>query len=114
MTTLIENLLTPAGSEAYYDSAIRAVLEDHMSFFLEHPKTSVIPVEAMVLHQNEFDLISLFNTLKIPMAYHWFVMRLNGITSFTNVPQHITGVIVTDFTLVENIIKVYRAKNKIK
>lgn len=79
----IDRLMIESGPEVYYTAAFRRVLEDHLTYLRDHDRTTVLDVEPSDAVKYQHDLQGLLLKYRIPTHHHWLVMRLNGMTSPT-------------------------------
>lgn len=99
----IFKMLYSAGPAAYYTPALRAVLEDHMTYLRTHPDTRVVVVSDLDLYRFEGDLYGLYMELGIPPQYHYTVMRMNEIDSPQLVNPEKRNLMVPSYTVVDQI-----------
>ena len=92
----IESFFTSSPSAEVSVSAFRSVIEDHLTFFLNHASTRVIEVSAHDAHVFSFDWIGLLNKLSIPAELHWITIRLNNGRSHTDLSESLRSLYVPD------------------
>lgn len=103
-----------AGPDIYYDPNFMRVLDDHMTFLRQHPKTTLTAVQPIQASRYRFDLRGLLIELKIPAQFHYAVMRMNQLTSFQDVPADLTQLLVPDETVVGTLASVTRSTTTLK
>jgi hypothetical protein len=70
-----------AGADIHYDKAFRDMLESHLEYLREHPKTRTIQVDPQRALVYEGDLFGFFLEARIEMQLHWVSMRVSGLFS---------------------------------
>lgn len=109
----IDALAMAEGPAIYYDDKFRAVLEDHLTYLRNHPKTTTVTVSPVDAFKYEGDYYGLLTTLNIPYHFHWLIMRLNGHRSPFSGNEKETQVIVPAESVIEQIRQSHNAKRKI-
>jgi hypothetical protein len=94
--------------------AFRNMIEDHLTWLINHPMTQSTPVTAHQVDVYDFDWIGLLNALRIIPDLHWITIRMNGGNSYTDVPQDLRKVLVPDITTIQNLTMLDNSKKKIK
>ena len=108
----INSMLISSDSSTYYSRGFRNVLEDHMTFLRKHSETRIIPVTPMQAHQYEFDSTGLLNELGIPLKMHWVVIRMNHLTSLTEVPADLIQLLVPSENEITKLKQLYESSVK--
>jgi hypothetical protein len=114
MQASIETSAASPASEIFDDVNFKNVLEDHLSWFINHPNTSVIPVTAHQIEVYDFDWIGLLQNLKIPSDLHWLVIRMNDGMSLTDVPSLLRALKVPDYNVVQNLVILHTSTKRIR
>lgn len=71
-----------SGSLIFYTEHFRVFLESHLEYFKNLSTTKTIVVDNHHVYRYEGDLYGyLYQELKIPKKYHWFILRLNDLFS---------------------------------
>lgn len=109
----VDDLMPAEGASIYYDPAFRNVLEDHMTFLREHPQTSVLNVEPTQAYRFEHDLFGLLAHYGVSRAFHWVVMRMNKMTTPTELTRDAVQLLVPETRLVEQIRQSHMTKRRI-
>lgn len=110
---IIDSLMSDSGSNTYYDSGFRVVLEDHMTYLRTHPTTRILDVTPKQVECYEYDLIGLLNELQVPMNIHWVVARVNNLNSFNEVPADLTQLLAPDPKEIAKLLQTYQTSSKI-
>ncbi len=107
------NLLAKGeGESIYYDTKFRSTLEDHLIYFRNHPKTLLNTFDANDCAKWTGDLIGFLTFLRIDAKYHWFIMRLNSMTSPAEMNDNVTSLMIPDFSEIEKIRSIFVIKTK--
>lgn len=109
----INSLAMSESSAFYYSREVRTLLESHVQFLIRHPDTSIFQITPNLAYKYEGDLYGLLATLKVPMHYHWIIMRMNGFTSPTEMPENKIAFLQPSFAVVEQIINIHRTARSI-
>jgi hypothetical protein len=110
----INSLSINPGDSVYYTPEFMNVLEDHLTYLREHPKTrteSITPHEAS---KYTGDLISLLNVRNVKPEYHWIIMRLNNFTNYSDIDENLNTLLYPDFEEIDRIKLSHKTLNKIK
>lgn len=108
MADLTEFGMDP-GPDVYYSDSFLTVIEDHMTYLREHPKTTSKLVTPLQVKRYAFDLCGLMNELRIPPHLHFTVMRMNKLHSFTDVSENLNSLLVPDENIMSQIANVHNA-----
>lgn len=114
MNPSIEKLAMGAGNSAYDEPEFRNIIEDHLTWLMNHGGTTSISVSPKQIDVYAFDWIGLLNNLNIPSDYHWVVIRMNEGMSFTDVPPLLRNLLVPDFQLVNNLYVLNKSTKRIR
>lgn len=106
----IDEMMTDPGADVYYTAGLRDVLEDHMTYLRNHPRTQAIAVSPIQAHKYEHDLTGLLNLLGVPMTLHWTVMRMNNLDTLTHVPADLTQLLIPEIREVGLIQQTYSSQ----
>lgn len=68
----------------FYTPGLRNTLEHHLPFLRNHPDTERRPVSADDIYRFEGDLYGLLHYIGIETSQHWLIMRVNKMTSPTD------------------------------
>lgn len=109
MTVLINSLAVTEASKVYYKPEIRNLLESHVQFIIDHPNTQVVNIANDIIYKYEGDFYGLLYILKVLPQYHWIVMRINGMTTPTDLNWNRLAILLPDYSLIDTIISMYRA-----
>ncbi len=104
MQASIETLANDPANEIFDDVDFKNVLEDHLTWFINHPTTNIVPVTAHQVEVYDFDWIGLLRNLNIPSDLHWLVIRMNGGMSLTDIPLTLRALKVPDYDVVQNLV----------
>lgn len=108
----IEDLMIGAVDLSYYDAGFRTVLEDHLTYFRNHPQTQPMAVQSMDKEVFEFDFYGMLTQMKIARELHYVTMRLAGLTSPTDSFKDLEVILVPDATVVNKRLQAYRTKKR--
>ena len=98
-----------AGPDVYYSDSFLTVIEDHMTYLREHPKTTSKLVTPLQAKRYAFDLCGLMNELNIPPYFHYTVMRMNKLHSYTDVSENLNSLLVPDEGVMSQIASIHNA-----
>ena len=111
-TASINSMLVLDDNVMYYNTAFRNVLEDHMTYLRTHPDTIIVAVTPMQAYRYEFDMTGLLIELGIPLHMHWTVVRMNHMSSLTQVPSDLLQLIVPTDRELSRIKQTYESSLK--
>jgi hypothetical protein len=114
MKNSIESLIKTFPGDPFNTEEFRNMIEDHLSWLITHPNTRTIAISAHQVDVFDFDWIGLLNDAKIQPDLHWTTIRMNGGTSFTDVPPNLRSLQVPDYTVIQNLIMLNSSTKKIK
>lgn len=109
----VNRLLVQDDSSTYFDSGFRTVLEDHMTYLRTHADTVAIAVTPMQAYKYEFDMTGLLLELLIPVKMHWTIVRMNHLTSLTQVPADLTQLLIPPEQQLSRIKQAYESAKKV-
>ena len=81
MTMPIVALMQNEGEAIYYTPEFRAMLESHMAWLRARPELTLTPIDPHAAMKYAGDLDGLLTYYNVEPRYHWFIMRLNNLTS---------------------------------
>lgn len=81
MAFTIKELALPTGDPIYYDPSFRSVIEAHLPILRTPGIVRAQAISPTRVHQFEGNFYGLLSHLKIPLQYHWIIMRINGFNS---------------------------------
>lgn len=103
MASPINDLMITSGPNVFYTSAFRRVVESHLHYLRQHPESYRVDVDPHDAYKYEGDLNGLLRKLGVPQHYHWTVMRLNGLTSISQVDENLTTLMIPPTTVVNEL-----------
>lgn len=109
----INSLAASEAAAFYYSREIKNMLESHVEFLKAHPETRIVPVAPNITYKYEGDFYGLLTTLKIPMQYHWIILRMNDFSSPTEMSENKIAFIQPSFNVVDQIINMYRTAKSV-
>lgn len=114
MNSSLEKLTQPIATNIFDTVAFKNIIEDHLTYLLTHPNTITIPVTAHQVNVYEFDWIGLLASLNIQPNLRHTVIRMNGGSSFSDVPELLRSLRVPDLTILQNIATLIASTGKIQ
>lgn len=109
----IDYMANTQADEGYLRLAFKRVIEDHLTYLKNHEETKFVPVEPILVDRFDFDLIRIFNNLKIPPNLHWVVARMNNFDNYHNVPKDTAGFLVPDAKVISRLYQLNLSTNYI-
>jgi hypothetical protein len=104
MKTTLESLISTSAGEIFDTPEFRNIIEDHLTWLINHQATSSRAVTAHQIEVYDFDWIGLLQTLLVPADLHWIVIRMNGGISLTDVPQELRSILIPDYSVIQNLV----------
>ena len=114
MKNSIASLVKTFPGDAFNTEKFRNMIEDHLSWLINHPSTRMQNISAHQVDVFDFDWIGLLNDAKVQPDLHWTTIRMNGGTSFTDVPPDLRSILVPDYTVIQNLIMLDSSTKKAK
>lgn len=108
----IDSLAQDTGPSVQFTMAFRSVLEDHMSFFRNHPDTILITVEPHDAAKWGSDLFGYLTLIKVPVRHHWVIMRINSMFSPTDFGENCISLLLPSFNEIDKIQRIHQIKSK--
>lgn len=102
------NYLHTVGPSVFYTDDFKSVLETHLEYLNNHSSTTTLSIEPDVLYKYEFDLHGLLFHYKIPQYMHWVIMRMNGLYSFTQIPNDLLVMKIPNEDTLDLVRQVYQ------
>lgn len=113
MIPTIEALAKNPAAEAFDNPEFWSVIEDHLTWLINHPRTKPVQVTAHQVEVYDFDWIGLLTNLQIPIDIHRVVIRMNGGMSLTDVPSELRVLLVPDTSIVQNLLMLHSSTKRI-
>lgn len=113
MANPIDQLMIPEGPSIYYNELFRVEIESHLTYLRHHNETLPVEITPTEAYRFEGDLTGLLLEKGVPKYLHWTVMRINDMTSVTEVSEEITFLLLPSESVVENIRKLFMVTHKI-
>lgn len=114
MQATIEALAKSPAKSSFDDPVLRAMLEDHLTWLINHESTNTQAVTAHQVDVYDFDWIGLLTAIGVEPDLHWITIRMNGGMSLTDVPQNLRSVRVPSLSVVQNLISLSSSSKRIK
>lgn len=114
MQTSIEQLAKSPASETFDDPAFRNLLEDHLTWLINHPATVTVPVTAHAVEIYDFDWIGLLNSIPVQADLQWIVIRMNGGQSLTDLPSELRSLRIPNYEVIQNLVMLNSSTKKIR
>lgn len=105
----IHTLMIKPGPAVFYTKAFMDVLEAHRAYFRSAQSTHIVQVDPKRAAIYEGDLYGYLNEVGIEAQYHWFIMRLSGLTASTEFTQAITELYIPSRDEINQILIAYKA-----
>ena len=109
----LNELMLDAGSDIFYDDKFRSTLELFMTHFRNSSGTTVKMVPAIDAYRYEFDLFSLLSSYNIPPYLHWIIMRMNKMTSPTELSKDVSALLIPNASIVEQIRQAFMSTQRL-
>lgn len=91
----------------YFTAGFRDMLEDHLQWLIQHPKTTPIMPQGNQITTHRNDFYGLLHSINVPVDYHWIGMRMNGLTSPHEYKGEYIPIIVPDQTVIDDLLARY-------
>lgn len=109
--TLLNNMV-PQGDSSFYTSKYRQMIEDHIIFLRNHKSNSVVPIAPMVSFKYAADFYGLLFHLKVPMEYHYAILRINGLRNPSDFRGTEESIVVCDTEVVKRLLNTLKTQIK--
>jgi hypothetical protein len=100
------------GANVYYEEGFRITIEDHLQFLKDHAETTSIQIESKYAFKYAGDLSGLLTLYKVPVYLHWTIMRMNGFSSYTQLSEGESELLIPGINAVERLRSIYKTKNR--
>jgi hypothetical protein len=114
MKPSIETLASTAAADIFDTTEFRNIIEDHLTWLINHPNNTSHPITAHQVDVYDFDWIGLLNSADIPADLHFVVIRMNGGISLTDVPHDLRSLRVPDLAIVKNLVTLSSSSKKVQ
>lgn len=112
MAMSINKRMLSEGVALYYSEAWMRMIESHMTYLRTVSVNNVVDVEPHQAYKYEGDLYGLLNHLKVQPQYHWLTMRLNDMSSPSELTSETKTLILPNFDVIEKLRQVFQTTNK--
>lgn len=106
----VDDYLRDSGASIFYDPDFRATLEAHLEYLKNHPDTTTITLDPMIVYRYEFDMDGLMNHYGIPHYMHWITLRLNDLHSTTMFPEDLAELKIPNNKTLNIIRQIYQTQ----
>lgn len=89
MPFTVQSKIKKPNKADFFTASFRNTLEHHLPYLRNHPDTERRPIDADDVYRFEGDLYGLLNHLNIDMSLHWLIMRLNKMSSPTDLGRNL-------------------------
>lgn len=103
MKASIENLIKSVSSDMNDTVEFKNLIEDHLTFLINHPGNSVINVTAHQIEVYDFDWIGLLMDLQIAPNLFYAIIRMNGGNNLTDVPKELRSLRIPNPSVIQNL-----------
>lgn len=114
MKPSIESLASNPSADIFDTPEFRNIIEDHLTWLLNHPNNITKPVTAHQVDVYDFDWIGLLRSLDIPANLHFVVIRMNGGISLTDVPSDLRSLRIPDLAVIQNLVTLSSSSKKVQ
>ncbi len=115
MTMPLVRLIRDPGADVYYSPQWQLMIETHLSLLRARADNTILNFTAAQAFKYEGDLVGLLTELNVKLCYHWLLMRLNGMRTWTDFDGQSTMLVVPNYTYVERLTEVHKTTmSKIK
>lgn len=106
----IDKLAVNEGPAIYYRDSFHAVIEDHLAFLRSHEDTTIMDLQPNEAYRWTADLFGFLNSKGVPSYLHWTVMRMNGMTSPTEMDENVRTLMVPSVKIMTTLVNIQRVK----
>lgn len=114
MQATIESLAKAPASDIFDDLSFKTIIEDHLTWLINHPATTSAPVAAHLIEVYDFDWIGLLMALRVSPELHHITIRMNGGMSLTDIPQDLRSMRIPSYEVIQNFIMLINSTKRIK
>lgn len=114
MNTSLEKLAKNPAADIFDDPNFRKIIEDHLTWLINHPNNSSKQVTAHQVEVYDFDWIGLLQELNIPSDLHYVIIRMNGGISLTDLPSDLRALKIPDYAVIQNLVTLNSSTKKIQ
>lgn len=114
MKPSIENLAGRASADIFDTPEFRNIIEDHLTWLINHPNNVSQPVTAHQIDVYDFDWTGLLRSLDVPSDLHFVVIRMNGGISLTDVPNDLRSLRIPDLAIIQNLVTLVSSSKKVQ
>lgn len=109
----VTELLAPSAAYAMDSPSFRIVLEDFLELLKIDQATEIRPIPSYVYYKSRFDWIGLLNEMKVHRDIHWATIRVNGGTSYTDVPKDLAVLLVPSLGQLSQIASIMNTRKRL-
>lgn len=96
MTQVVDGLMVTDGPASYFSASYRVAVEDFIPTLLAASSTQPTVVDPATTNRFTNDFYGLLTFLRIPLKYHFAIMRLNGMVSPEDYLPQLTDILMPD------------------
>lgn len=112
MTMSINDRMVNEGADVYYTPEWHRFIESHLHWLRQLASNTQLDIEPADAYKYEADLQGLLLAYKVPMEYHFIVMRMNKLTSPTQYTVETSRLVLPNFQQIESLRTIFATTNK--
>lgn len=101
----INDLLINTGRDSFYKNGFRDMIEDHLTYLLQHEHSVTITVTNEETQRFKGDLFGLLKSQNVATEIIWIVMRINGYFSSIEYDGSRNVFIIPDYSIIESLLQ---------
>jgi hypothetical protein len=108
MTMPLQRLIRDPGADVFYTPEWQLMIETHLPLLLARSDNTVLSFTPAQAYKYEGDLMGLLTELNINQCYHWLLMRMNGMRTWTDFDGVSTVLTVPNFAYISRLTEVHK------
>lgn len=100
------------GDPNFYTSKYRQMIEDHIIFLRNHKTNSIVTLAPMVSFKYAADFYGLLFHLKVPMEYHYAILRLNNYRNPSDFQGTEESILICDTELLKRLTNTLKTQTR--
>ena len=109
--SLVSQMVSDGGS-MFWDTAFQTMIESHLAWLRAQPSTIAVAITPGDAYKYEGDFYGLLFAYKVPVQYHWTVMRVNGLSSPVEFDGTQTEIMVPSTEVLARLVQVFSTTYK--
>ncbi len=108
MTMPLHRLIRDPGADVFYTPEWQLMIETHLPLILARSDNAILSCSPAQAYKYEGDLAGLLTELNVNPCYHWLLMRMNNMRTWTDYDGVKTVLVIPNYTFISRLTEVHK------